>query len=206
MLLQITAPGQAGLNYGAEALATALKGVFLDACAIALDARENTMDAAGSLLEIWRAARHQRERAARRLQLRSAGRAGPHRHALLPRRIAPARSPPSSPTTAAPCRTCTALRGRRPALPRGRRQRGPGAGGHAGDAGGLPARLRGGGAQAARGASPRSRLGLAADADLFLTIAKLRAARKLVGPRRRGLRRRARRRTSCTSPPPPRSA
>ena len=31
------------------------KGVFLNACTIALDARENTLDAAGSLLEIWRA-------------------------------------------------------------------------------------------------------------------------------------------------------
>ena len=30
--------------------------MFLDACAIALDARENTLDAAGSLLEIWREA------------------------------------------------------------------------------------------------------------------------------------------------------
>jgi methylmalonyl-CoA mutase len=55
LLLQIEAPGQSGLNYGAEALAIALKGVFLDGCTIALDARENTMDAAGSLLELWRA-------------------------------------------------------------------------------------------------------------------------------------------------------
>ena len=30
--------------------------MFLNACTIALDARENTMDAAGSLIEIWRAA------------------------------------------------------------------------------------------------------------------------------------------------------
>jgi methylmalonyl-CoA mutase len=56
LLLQIEAPGQAGLPYGAERLAAALKGVYLDSCAIALDARENTMDAAGSLLEIWREA------------------------------------------------------------------------------------------------------------------------------------------------------
>ncbi|NJO34510.1 MAG: methylmalonyl-CoA mutase, partial [Rhodospirillales bacterium] len=54
VLLQIQAPGQAGLNYGAEALGQALKGVYLNACTIALDARENTLDAAGSLLEIWR--------------------------------------------------------------------------------------------------------------------------------------------------------
>jgi methylmalonyl-CoA mutase len=56
LLLQISAPGQAGLGYGAAPLAEALKGVFLNACTIALDARENTLDAAGSLLEIWREA------------------------------------------------------------------------------------------------------------------------------------------------------
>jgi len=54
LLLQIEAPGQSGLGYGAEPLAAALKGVRLQAMAIALDARENTMDAVGSLLEIWR--------------------------------------------------------------------------------------------------------------------------------------------------------
>src|SRR5436309_847991 len=56
LLLQITAPGQAGMGYGAEALSAALKGVFLDACGLALDAGENTMDAAGSLIAIWREA------------------------------------------------------------------------------------------------------------------------------------------------------
>ena len=56
VLLQITAPGQAGLGYGADPLGAALTGVFLDGCTIALDARENTLDAVGSLLEIWRAA------------------------------------------------------------------------------------------------------------------------------------------------------
>ena len=56
LVLQIKAPGQSGLSYAAEPLAVALKGVFLDGCAVALDARENTMDAAGSLIEIWRAA------------------------------------------------------------------------------------------------------------------------------------------------------
>ncbi|HEU0060303.1 MAG TPA: methylmalonyl-CoA mutase family protein [Hyphomicrobiaceae bacterium] len=54
LLLQIEAPGQSGLGYGAEPLATALKGVRLPAVLIALEARENTMDAVGSLLEIWR--------------------------------------------------------------------------------------------------------------------------------------------------------
>jgi methylmalonyl-CoA mutase len=56
LLLQILAPGQAGLSYSAAALSEALKGVYLNACTIALDARENTLDAAGSLLEIWREA------------------------------------------------------------------------------------------------------------------------------------------------------
>jgi methylmalonyl-CoA mutase len=56
LLFQIQAPGQAGLPYGAGPLAEALKGVFLHACTIALDARENTLDAVGSLMEIWREA------------------------------------------------------------------------------------------------------------------------------------------------------
>src|SRR6185312_5146544 len=56
VLLQVQAPGQAGLGYGAEALSQALQGVQFNAQAIALEARENTLDAAGSLIEIWRAA------------------------------------------------------------------------------------------------------------------------------------------------------
>jgi methylmalonyl-CoA mutase len=56
LLLQIEAPGQAGLSYRAGPLAKALEGVFLNACTVAFDARENTMDAAGSLIEIWREA------------------------------------------------------------------------------------------------------------------------------------------------------
>ena len=54
VLLQIQAPGQAGLGYGAGPLGVALDGVFLHACTVALDARENTLDAVGSLMEIWR--------------------------------------------------------------------------------------------------------------------------------------------------------
>src|SRR4029453_13943723 len=56
LVLQIMAPGQSGLSYSAEAFSTALKGVFLNGCTIARDARENTRDAAGSLIELWRAA------------------------------------------------------------------------------------------------------------------------------------------------------
>jgi methylmalonyl-CoA mutase len=56
ILLQILAPGQGGLSYGAEPLEVALRGVTLNGTAIALDARENTLDAAGSLIEVWRGA------------------------------------------------------------------------------------------------------------------------------------------------------
>ena len=55
LLLQITAPGQAGLLLRRRgAGGRRCEGVFLDACTVALDARENTIDAAGSLIEIWR--------------------------------------------------------------------------------------------------------------------------------------------------------
>jgi methylmalonyl-CoA mutase len=54
LLLQVAAPGQAGLDYGRTAFAEALSGVPLKACAVALDARENTLDAAGSLIALWR--------------------------------------------------------------------------------------------------------------------------------------------------------
>ena len=54
LVLQIEAAGQSGLGYGAAALAAALAGVSLPRVTIALDGRENTMDAAGSLIEIWR--------------------------------------------------------------------------------------------------------------------------------------------------------
>jgi methylmalonyl-CoA mutase len=56
LLLQISAPGQAGLSDAAAILDEALKGIYFNAVTIALDARESTLDAAGSLLEIWRAA------------------------------------------------------------------------------------------------------------------------------------------------------
>jgi len=56
LLLQIEAPGQSGMGYGRDALEKVLEGVSLRTCAVALDARENTLDAAGSLIELWRAA------------------------------------------------------------------------------------------------------------------------------------------------------
>ena len=101
LLLQITAPGQAGLSYAAEPLGVALEGVFLDGCAVALDARENTMDAAGSLIEIWRErALARTSGAAPSIAIRSACWPAPARSTTRP--SAPARSPPSSPTTAGP--------------------------------------------------------------------------------------------------------
>ncbi|HEY1246419.1 MAG TPA: methylmalonyl-CoA mutase family protein [Hyphomicrobiaceae bacterium] len=56
VVLQIEAPGQPGLPDDATTVATALRGAFVNGAAIALDARENALDAAGSLIESWRAA------------------------------------------------------------------------------------------------------------------------------------------------------
>ncbi len=52
--LMMAAPGWFGLDYSAEALATALEGVLLDVCPIHLIAGEYTPDAAGSLIAHWR--------------------------------------------------------------------------------------------------------------------------------------------------------
>lgn len=52
--LMMAAPGWFGLDYSGEALATALKGVLLDVCPIHLIAGEYTPDAAGSLIAHWR--------------------------------------------------------------------------------------------------------------------------------------------------------
>ncbi len=54
--LQIAAPGSFGLNYEGESIARALKGVLLDVCPVALSAGEYTPDTAGSLIAAWRAA------------------------------------------------------------------------------------------------------------------------------------------------------
>jgi methylmalonyl-CoA mutase len=53
--LQIAAPGWFGLPYTGEALAQALEGVMLDVCPVILQAGEYTADAAGSLMALWRA-------------------------------------------------------------------------------------------------------------------------------------------------------
>lgn len=56
LVLQIAAPGQTGLPYAEEALATALKGVRLDICPVSIAAGEYVTDAAGSLMSLWRRA------------------------------------------------------------------------------------------------------------------------------------------------------
>jgi len=177
LVLQITAPGQAGLPYAAEPLGTALTGVFLEGCAVGLDARENTMDAAGSLLEIWR------ERGIGENQRRGAFNCDPL--GVLARTgtlYYPAqRSCDIAAKLANDCRAMThvtaLLADGRPYHEAGASQ----AQELAAMLATLVAYLR-----ACEGAGLRPRfaftkmaLALAADADLFLTIAKLRAARKL---------------------------
>ncbi len=178
LLLQITAPGQVGMGYGAEALSTALKGVFLDACGIALDAGENTMDAAGSLIEIWRTANvgeNQRRGAFNYDPLGVLARTGTLYYPA-------ARSCEIAAKFANDCRTMTHVTA---LVADGRPYHEAGASEAqelAAMLATLVAYLR---ACEAVGLRPRAAfanigLGLAADADLFLTIAKLRAARRLV--------------------------
>jgi methylmalonyl-CoA mutase len=178
LLLQIQAPGQTGLSYGAGPLAEALKGVFLHACTIALDARENTLDAVGSLMEIWREAgigENVRRGAFNCDPLGVLAKTGTLYY--------PAdRSCEIAAKLAADSRTMshvTAL------LADGRPYHEAGASEAqelAAMLGTLVAYLR---ACETAGLRPRMALGqiavgLAADADLFLTMAKLRAARRLV--------------------------
>ena len=177
LLLQITAPGQAGISYAAEPLGVALNVVFLEGCAVALDARENTMDAAGSLIEIWR------ERGIGENQRRGAFNYDPLGVlAATGTLYYPAqRSCDIAGKFANDCRTMTNVTA---LLADGRPYHEAGAGEAqelAAMLATLVAYLR---ACEAAGLRPRFAftkiaLALAADADLFLTIAKLRAARKL---------------------------
>ena len=185
-------------------LRAALKGVFLDGCAIALDARENTMDAAGSLIEMWR------ERGIGENQRRGAFNFDPlgvlasDRHALLSgpallrhRRQVRQRLPHHDQRHGAA--------GRRPALSRGRCQRGAGAGGDAGDPDRLPARLRGARAQTTlRPQQDRARLGgRRRPLPHHRQVARRAQARR---PRRRGVRGHPRRRPHARVGRPRRSA
>lgn len=52
-ILQMSAPGQFGLEPSKDAIAAALKGVHLDMIAVSLDAGEDYLGAAQSLLTIW---------------------------------------------------------------------------------------------------------------------------------------------------------
>lgn len=56
VMLRVAAPGQFGLPYEGDAIARTLKGVHLDVCPVALDAGEYTPDAAGALIALWRQA------------------------------------------------------------------------------------------------------------------------------------------------------
>jgi methylmalonyl-CoA mutase len=178
LLLQIVAPGQAGLSYAAEALGVALEGVFLEGCAVALDARENTMDAAGSLIEIWRRrgiGENRRRGAFNHDPLGVLARTGtlyyPH-----------ARACEIAAKFASDCRTMTNVTA---LLADGRPYHEAGAGEAqelAAMLATLVAYLR---ACENAGVRPRTAfakigVGLAADTDLFLTIAKLRATRRLL--------------------------
>src|SRR5262245_4423690 len=178
LLLQIVAPGQAGLSYGAEALAVALDGVFLEGCAVALDARENTMDAAGSLIAIWRqrGIGENRRRGAFNLDpLGVLARTGTLYYPA-------ARACEIAAKFASDCRAMTNVTA---LLADGRPYHEAGAGEAqelAATLATLVAYLR---ACEHAGVRPRTAfakigVGLAADADLFLTVAKLRAARNLV--------------------------
>lgn len=56
VLLQIAAPGWTGVGYEQAAMGRALEGVMLDVAPVSLVAGEYTADAAGSLMALWRAA------------------------------------------------------------------------------------------------------------------------------------------------------
>lgn len=56
LLLRLESPGRAGLPGTPSAVAEALRGVLLDACGLALDAREEAPAAAQMLLDHWQAA------------------------------------------------------------------------------------------------------------------------------------------------------
>ena len=178
LLLQVLAPGQGGLSYGAEALHVALRGVALNGTAIALDARENTLDAAGSLIEVWRAAginENERRGAFNYDPLGVLAETGtlyypaPRSCEIAAKLAADTRSMSHVTALLADGRPCHEAGGSE-------------AQELAAMLATLVAYLR---ACEAAGLRPRMALGkialaLAADADLFLTIAKFRAARRLV--------------------------
>ena len=178
VLLQIAAPGTTGLGYEQAVMARALDGVMLDVAPVSLVAGEYTPDAAGSLMALWRAAGiadGQRRGAFNYDPLGTLAATGALYH--------PAAKALSIATdlirTTEPMPGVTALR----------------ANGHAWHLGGateaqelalvlatMVAYLRAAeaGGVVPSTALPKIAVTLAADADQFLTIAKLRAARHLV--------------------------
>lgn len=56
VLLHVAAPGLGGIGYEQVVMGRALAGVMLDVCPVSLVAGELTPDAAGSLMALWRAA------------------------------------------------------------------------------------------------------------------------------------------------------
>ncbi len=178
VLLQIAAPGWTGVGYEQDVMARALEGVMLDVAPISLMAGEYTPDAAGSLIALWRAAGvedGQRQGALNYDPLGTLATTGALYHSV-PRALEIAAD---LVRTVAAMPGVTALR----------------ANGHAWHLGGATeaqeialvlgstvAYLR---ACEAKGIAPAAALPsiavtLAADADQFLTIAKLRAARRVM--------------------------
>jgi hypothetical protein len=178
VLLQVAAPGQAGLPYGPEGLGTALRGLPLKGTAVALDALESALDAAGSLLETWRAAginENERRGAFNYDPLGVLAKTGT---LTYPAQRASEIAAKFASDARSMSHVTALLADGRPYHEAG----GSEAQELAAVLATLVAYLR---ACEAAGLRPRMALGkialaLAADADLFLTIAKLRAARRLV--------------------------
>jgi len=176
--LQIAAPGQFGLPYTGPEMGRALKGVDLASLPVALIAGEYTVDAAGSLMALWEARGVAREKRAGALgadPLGTLARTGALYHPL-------GRSLDIAGRLAVETRgmpNVTALL----------------ADGHVYHAAGASEaqelafmlatfiaylRTMDSAGMAPKEALPKVAIGLAADTDQFLTIAKLRAARRLI--------------------------
>jgi methylmalonyl-CoA mutase len=178
VLLQIAAPGRPGLSDHADVLGTALAGAFAKGAAVAIDARQNALDAAGSLIQIWRAAgigENERRGAFNYDPLGVLAETGTLYHA--PQRACEIAAKLASDTRS--MSNVTAL------LADGRPYHEAGASEAQELAAMLATLVAYLHACEVAGLRPRAALGqialaLAADAELFLTIAKFRAARRLV--------------------------
>jgi methylmalonyl-CoA mutase len=177
--LQIEAPGQFGLPGRRQAIAEALDGVLLDLVPVSLMAGDDAIDAAGALVGLWRERKipeAQWQGALNADPLGTLARTGVLTHPIE-RAVQLAARFGADPLWGSPQLTALLADGR-PYHESGSSE----AQELAGLLATLVAYLR---ACEAEGltpgrALPRVALALAADTDLFLTIAKLRAARKLV--------------------------